>query len=111
MTPQGWQIVPLERAGVQVIDGDRGKSYPSAGDLLPDGHCLFLTAKNVTRRGFVFEDTQFITELKHSELNKGTLKRGDTVLTTRGTVGNIAHFSNDIPFENIRINSGQKFQS
>ena len=28
------------------------------------------------------------------------------MMTTRGTLGNIAYFSNDVPFDNLRINSG-----
>jgi type I restriction enzyme S subunit len=39
-------------------------------------------------------------------LRAGKLKRGDIVVTTRGTIGNIAFYGNDIPFDNIRINSG-----
>ncbi len=27
-------------------------------------------------------------------------------MTTRGTIGNVGHYSQDVPFENIRINSG-----
>jgi len=34
------------------------------------------------------------------------MQRGDFVLTTRGTVGNIAFYDKSIPFENMRINSG-----
>ena len=39
-------------------------------------------------------------------LKKGKLQRGDVILTTRGTVGNVAFYSENIPFDNIRINSG-----
>ena len=39
-------------------------------------------------------------------LKKGKLQKGDVVLTTRGTVGNVAFYSKHVPFDNIRINSG-----
>ena len=37
---------------------------------------------------------------------KGKLNRNDIVLTTRGTVGNVAVFDEKVPYEYIRINSG-----
>jgi len=39
-------------------------------------------------------------------LRKGKLKYNDIVLTTRGTVGNIAYYDKYIMYKNIRINSG-----
>lgn len=89
-----------------IIDGDRGKNYPKVGDFLDTGYCLFLNAKNVTQKGFDFENCNFITREKDDALRKGKLSRGDVVLTTRGTVGNLAYYSENIPYENIRINSG-----
>ena len=39
-----------------IIDGDRGKNYPKSEEILDDGYCLFLNAKNVTQKGFDFEN-------------------------------------------------------
>lgn len=89
-----------------IIDGDRGKNYPTANDFYEDEHCLFLNAKNVTSNGFSFDSCIFITKEKDQSLRKGKLKRGDVVLTTRGTLGNLAYYTDDVPYENIRINSG-----
>ena len=89
-----------------IIDGDRGKNYPKQNEFLDKGYCLFLNTGNVTAEGFSFETNQFITEEKDRLLNKGKLQRGDIVYTTRGTVGNAAFYSNAVPYENIRINSG-----
>lgn len=89
-----------------IIDGDRGKNYPTANDFYEDEHCLFLNAKNVTSNGFSFDSCMFITKEKDQSLRKGKLKRGDVVLTTRGTLGNLAYYTDDVPYENIRINSG-----
>ena len=91
---------------VDIIDGDRGKNYPKQNEFLDKGYCLFLNTGNVTAEGFSFESNQFITEEKDRSLNKGKLQRGDIVYTTRGTVGNAAFYSNAVPYENIRINSG-----
>ena len=91
---------------LEMIDGDRGKNYPKASDFHSDGHCLFLNTKNVRPDGFDFESTMFITAEKDMQLRKGKLKRNDVVMTTRGTIGNIGLYSEDVPFNNIRINSG-----
>lgn len=91
---------------VEIIDGDRGVNYPKASDFNEEGHCLFLNTKNVRPDGFEFESTMFINKEKDGKLRKGKLKRNDVVMTTRGTIGNIGLYSDNIEFENIRINSG-----
>lgn len=90
----------------QIIDGDRGKNYPKQEEFSDSGFCLFLNAKNVTAQGFSFESCTYITEEKDALLRNGKLCRGDVVLTTRGTIGNLAFYDTSVPYENIRINSG-----
>ena len=65
-----------------------------------------MNTKNVPANSFALDEKMFITQEKDSKLRKGKLTRGDFVLTTRGTVGNFAYYSDKIPFENVRINSG-----
>ena len=91
---------------LQIIDGDRGKNYPKKSDFLVEGHCLFLNTKNVRPDGFDFETTMFITEEKDAALRKGKLSRRDVILTTRGTIGNIAIYDSSVEYDHIRINSG-----
>lgn len=98
--------IRLGEVGVEIIDGDRGANYPSKSELFSTGHCLFLSAANVTVSGFSLQQNQFITEERDQKLRKGRLQRFDCVLTTRGTVGNVAFFNKSIPHDNIRINSG-----
>lgn len=88
-----------------IIDGDRGKNYPKQDEFSDTGYCLFLNAKNVTATGFSFENRMFITKEKDNALHNGKLERGDVVLTTRGTLGNLALYDDSVPFENVRINS------
>ena len=90
----------------QIIDGDRGKNYPKQEEFSDSGFCLFLNAKNVTAQGFSFENCTYITKEKDALLRNGKLCRGDVVLTTRGTIGNLAFYDTSVPYENIRINSG-----
>lgn len=101
-----FDVVQLESTGIDVIDGDRGKNYPHQNELLDTGFCLFLSAKNVTKSGFNFFETKFISQRKDALLKNGKLKRGDIVITTRGTVGNVALYSPQIFYDNVRINSG-----
>jgi len=104
--PKGWKWVKLGEAPLKIIDGDRGKNYPSNNDLKNNGYCLFLSTKNVKSDGFCFDECQFITKEKDEALKKGKLKRFDLVFTTRGTVGNVGYFNSKVKYENIRINSG-----
>lgn len=106
----GWVMVfetqYLESAGIQLIDGDRGANYPKQEHFKTRGYCLFLSAKNVTNTGFAFEEMVFIDGDRDFLLRAGKLQKGDVVLTTRGTVGNVAFYGENIPFDHIRINSG-----
>ena len=90
----------------EIIDGDRGKNYPTADEFFDEEYCLFLNAKNVTSTGFNFDTCMFVTKEKDEALRNGKLSRGDIVLTTRGTLGNLAFYTKAIPFEHVRINSG-----
>ena len=101
-----WKSEKLAYAPLQIIDGDRGNNYPKQNELSDSGYCLFLNAGNVTRSGFDFVECQFITEDKDNLLRKGRLSRDDIVMTTRGTIGNIGFFNNQVPYDNVRINSG-----
>jgi len=90
----------------EIIDGDRGKNYPQQHEFFNEGYCLFLNTGNVKSSGFSFENNQFISKEKCDTLRKGKLERNDIVYTTRGTVGNAAFYSSNIPYDHIRINSG-----
>ncbi|WP_207819418.1 hypothetical protein [Parashewanella curva] len=54
--PEDWEISLLSEL-CDVIDGDRGQNYPNANDFLVDGYCVFLSATNVTKKGFLFNNT------------------------------------------------------
>lgn len=104
--PEEWEVKTVHEAGAFVLDGDRGATYPKQSDYSDSGFCLFLSAQNVTKSGFRFDHCQFITEEKHKALRSGTLERGDVVVTTRGTVGNVALVESNVPFDVMRVNSG-----
>ena len=93
---------------VDVLDGDRGKNYPTSDDFDISGHTIFLNASNVTNNGFLFQDNQFISEEKSNSMGNGKLEEDDIVVTSRGSLGHIAWYnaeiSSFIPY--ARINSG-----
>ena len=101
-----WPRQLLSSAAVEIIDGDRGKEYPKDSDFSDSGYCLFLNTGNVRPDGFDFSNCQFISAEKDQRLRKGKLTRNDLVMTTRGTIGNIAYYDDNILYENLRINSG-----
>lgn len=90
---------------VATIEGDRGKNYPKREEFLSNGYCLFLTAQNVRPYGWQFENNTFISAEKDCVLRSGKLQRNDIVITTRGTLGNVAVYDESVPYENIRVNS------
>ncbi|GBE17010.1 EcoKI restriction-modification system protein HsdS [bacterium BMS3Abin15] len=100
-----WKETTLKES-IKIIDGDRGVNYPKNDEFSSNGYCLFLNTKNVPDVEFSFTEKMFITKEKDEKLKKGKLQRNDFVLTTRGTIGNFAYYSEKILFENIRINSG-----
>lgn len=101
-----WKEVDIEQTSIEIIDGDRGKNYPKNNELTNSGYCLFLSAANVTKNGLQFSNNSFITKEKDALFRKGKLMPKDIVLTTRGTVGNVGFYSDDVPYPNMRINSG-----
>lgn len=103
--PMGWEVENIESI-CEIIDGDRGKNYPSQQHFSDNGYCLFLNAGNVSITGFDFSSKSYISKERDELLRNGKLKRNDTVVTTRGTVGNIAFYSEQIEFNHLRINSG-----
>ena len=101
------QTVPTSLGDlIDFIDGDRGKNYPTFDEFTSTGYCLFLNASNVTSTGFNFDACMFVTEEKDTSMNKGHLAPYDIVLTSRGTLGNVALYDKHVKFENVRINSG-----
>lgn len=104
---EGWEEKNLgDSELLEIVDGDRGKNYPKKSDFHEEGYCLFMNTKNVRPDGFDFSTSMFISEKKDKQLGKGKLSRHDVVMTTRGTIGNLGIYTEDVEYENIRINSG-----
>ena len=92
-----------------IIDGDRGANYPSDVEFFTKGQTLFLDTKNVRVDGFRFATTKYISQEKDEILRSGKLETHDFVMTSRGTLGNVAYYGTDIAKEHpsVRINSAK----
>ena len=101
-----WECLKIAEI-FQIIEGDRGKSYPGESDFYSVGHTLFLDTGNVKKSGLDFSTTKFISEEKDKELRNGKLILGDFILTSRGTLGNVAYYNENIQkrYSSVRINS------
>lgn len=100
------QLTALDQTTIKLIDGDRGSNYPKKSDFSKKGYCLFLDSSNLTKNGFDFTSTSFISENKDNAMGNGKVQTDDLVMNTRGTLGNIGHYTKQVPFKHIRINSG-----
>lgn len=98
-----WREVKLE-AVIKFVDGDRGKNYPKQNEYLNKGYCVFLNTSNITKDGFNLKKVNYIDENKDKILRNGRLDYGDLILTTRGTIGNVALYQTGMYYP-MRINS------
>ena len=90
-----------------IVDGDRGSNYPHDSDFLENGTNVFLDTGNVRPSGFLFNTIKYISDEKDSQLRAGKMEPNDIVMTSRGTLGNIAWYTGDIVdrYPSVRINS------
>lgn len=80
----------------QLINGDRGKNYPSQADITEDGEILFVNAGHLNGRNIDFEDMNFISEDKYNKLSSGKFQKGDILYCLRGSLGKKAIVSSDV---------------
>lgn len=100
------KLKKIKETSIELVDGDRGKNYPTKNEFHDNEYCLFLNASNITPSGFDFTTTSFINKHKDETLRSGKLQKNDIVMMTRGSVGNVAIYDDSVPYDNIRINSG-----
>ncbi|WP_186350626.1 restriction endonuclease subunit S [Pseudomonas lundensis] len=101
--PKGWSVSKLGEFA-EFENGDRSSNYPSKGDIVSGG-VLFLSTKNITDHRLDLRNTQFITEKKFESLSRGKIRKGDLVITLRGTLGACCIFDGvyDIAFINAQM--------
>ena len=79
-----------------LINGDRGKNYPSQADIMEDGDIPFVNAGHLTGREVSFEDMNYISKEKYDSLNAGKFCKGDILYCLRGSLGKKALVEEEI---------------
>jgi type I restriction enzyme S subunit len=73
-----------------LVNGDRGKNYPSKGDLLENG-IPFINAGNLTDGLSVScSGANFISQERYELLSNGKIQLGDILFCLRGSLGKFA---------------------
>ena len=79
-----------------LINGDRGKNYPSQADITGDGEVPFVNAGHLNGKSIDFEDMNYISLDKYEQLNSGKFEKGDVLYCLRGSLGKKAIVNDDI---------------
>ena len=66
-----------------LINGDRGKNYPSQADITEEGEVPFVNAGHLTGRTIDFGDMNYISKEKYDSLSGGKIQQGDLVYCLR----------------------------
>ncbi len=80
----------------KLINGDRGKNYPSQADITDDGEIPFVNAGHLNGRNIDFREMNYISQDKYDKLNSGKFQKGDILYCLRGSLGKKAIVNNDV---------------
>lgn len=69
-----------------LINGDRGKNYPSDSDFVCEG-VPFINAGHLSKNRVDFSNMNYITEDKYSQLSQGKIRKYDVLYCLRGSLG------------------------
>ena len=97
----GWPTKRLKDVA-EFENGDRSSNYPSGDDILDSG-VLFLSTKNIIQSRLDVTEAVFISQAKFKSLSRGKARKGDLIVTLRGTLGNCCIF--DCEHETAFINA------
>ena len=79
-----------------LINGDRGKNYPSQADITEEGDVPFVNAGHLTGRTIDFGDMNYISKEKYEKLSSGKFEKGDILYCLRGSLGKKAIVNDDV---------------
>ena len=84
--PQGWAWARLGMV-VSILNGDRGKNYPSKQSLDREGNIPFISAVNIDDGDLIRSGLLYLSKERFDRLRAGKLKHNDIVLCIRGSIG------------------------
>lgn len=70
-----------------LINGDRGKNYPSQKEIITSGGIPFVNAGHLNGRAIEFEAMNYITPEKYEKLNSGKFQQNDIFILSKGFFG------------------------
>ena len=79
-----------------LINGDRGKNYPSQADITENGAIPFVNAGHLNGRNIDFDEMNYISQDKYDKLSSGKFQKGDILYCLRGSLGKKAIVNNDV---------------
>lgn len=71
----------------KLINGDRGKNYPSQNDIVDDGEIPFINAGHLIDNQVNFDVMNYISREKFDKLSSGKVNEGDILYCLRGSLG------------------------
>ncbi|MFT6907514.1 MAG: type I restriction enzyme S subunit [Oleiphilaceae bacterium] len=87
----------LEELDIIFEDGDRSSRYPKANQFMVEGNHPFINTKNISDNQFTWNEVNFISDQKFSEIKKGRVESTDILMATRGSkLGKVAYYTEDI---------------
>ena len=93
--PETWEWVRLNEL-YSILNGDRGKNYPSKSKLSKTGNIPFISALNLNGKNVNEDDNLlYLDEQQYNLLNAGKLKKNDIVMCIRGSLGKHGVFQFD----------------
>ena len=92
--PESWVWIRLASA-FQLINGDRGKNYPSKDKLSEKGAIPFISAINMSDCTIKKDGLLFVSQTQYDALGSGKLNKNDFVFCLRGSLGKFCKY----PFE------------
>ena len=78
----------------QLINGDRGKNYPSQTDINSNGDIPFINAGHIVDGDIDLSDMNYISFKKYAQLNSGKIQKNDILYCLRGSLGKKAIVKN-----------------
>lgn len=90
--PHCWAWADLAELAT-LINGDRGKNYPSTGAFVPSG-VPFINAGHLNAGSIGFSEMNYITEDRYNLLRSGKIQLRDILYCLRGSLGKAALVTN-----------------
>jgi type I restriction enzyme S subunit len=113
--PKGWEVKKIEETSFEIGDGNYSSKYPTSKEFIETG-IPFIRAVNMVNGSLISNDLRYISLEKHKTITKGHLKKGDVLIVTRGSIGEVARVPNyfigaNINAQLVRINGKDEVPS